>query len=258
MASKPDLGYCLRLIGATSRYPTRTETTVVGPLSLEIRRGEFLSVVGPSGCGKSLFLRMIAGLNALESGSIDFGAQTARPPIGWIFRNPALLPWRSVLRNATLMADLCAARSPGSEQRARSLLASMSLAGKEDALPHDLRFDEAQRVAICRALLDSPPLLLMDDPFGCMDFLTREHVIADFQRLWMGSGSTVILAAGEISEAVQLSDRVALMACNPGRILQVLAIDLPRPRRLDKATTPLIAEYASRIRTIFHAQGLPY
>jgi NitT/TauT family transport system ATP-binding protein len=261
MASKPDLEFSVRLSDAIARHSvSRTEATVVGPLSLEVGSGEFVSVIGPAGCGKSLLLRVIAGLNPLESGSIEFGGegQVSRPNIGFVFRDSVLLPWRSVLQNTTLQAELRGLSPPASERRARSLLAAMSLAGKEDALPRDLQFEEAQRAAFCRALLHNPPLLLLDDPLSCMDFLAREHMVADFQRLWMETGFAVVLAAGGISEAVQLSDRVVLMSCNPGRILQTLKIDLPRPRRLDKATTPLVAEYASRIRTVFRAQGLPY
>ncbi len=177
--------------------------------------------------------------------------------MGFVFQDSVLFPWRNVLRNVTLGAEIQHLEPRIVEQRARHLLAALSLTGYEDCLPHDLRFEEAQRAAICRALLNSPTLLLLDDPFGRMDFAAREHLVSDFQRFWMESRFAVVLATGDISEAVRLSDRVVLMLQGPGRILQILEINIPRPRRLDKTTTPQIADYCSHIRTIFRAQGFP-
>jgi NitT/TauT family transport system ATP-binding protein len=256
MASKPDLGIHIRLNEVSARH----SGDVVGPLSLEIGRRELLSLIGPGNCGKSLLLRVIAGLEPLISGSIDFVCEKdpGGKDMGFVFRDSVLLPWRSVLGNVTLEAEIRGLDRRTSEQQARRLMAAMSLGGIEDRPPHDLQFEETQRAAICRALLHNPALLLMDDPFGRMDFEAREHLVADFQRLWMESRFAVVLVTEDIDEAVQLSDRVVLMSRSPGRILQTLEIDLPRPRRLDKATTPQIAEYSSRIRTIFRAQGLPY
>ncbi len=255
MASKPDLGIYVRL----NEVSARRCDEVVGPLSLEIGRRQFLSLVGPGSCGKSTLLRMIAGLEPLCSGSIDIVSENESPirNMGFVFQDPALLPWRSVIDNVILQAEIQGLDRRASEQRARHLLAAMSVSGMESRLPHELQFEEAQRVSICRALLQNPALLLMDDPFGRMNFEAREHLVGDFQRQWMESRFSVVLVTEDLSEAVQLSDRVVLMSRSPGRILQTLDVDLPRPRRLDKVTTPLIAEHASRIRTIFRAQGLP-
>jgi len=261
MASKPDLGTHFRLNEAFGAYSSGTaEELVVGPLSLEIGSGEFVSVVGSGDRTRSLLLRMIAGLVPLQSGSIDFAGEDGSETrsIGFVFQDSVLLPWRNVLQNVTLEAEIRKLDRRSFEQRARCLLAAMGLPGIEDQPAHELKIGQAQRVAICRALLHNPPLLLIDDPFVHMDFAAREHFVVDFQRLWMESRFAVMLATGDISEAVQLSDRIVLMSPSPGRILQVLEIDLPRPRRLDKATTPQIAEYASLIRTIFRAQGLTY
>ncbi len=261
MASKPDLGVHVRLIEACFTHPADSvDEDTVGPFDLEIRRGEFISILGPAGCGKNRLLRVIAGLRPLESGSVVVqgggGAGTNR--VGFVFRKAMLFPWRNVLRNVTLEADIGGLGRKEVEQRARRLLAEMSLTGFEDRMPSDLQIEEARRVAICRALLAQPPLLLMDEPFSDLDFSAREHIAADVQRMWMESGFTAVLATGQITEAVQLSDRVVLMSRSPGRILQIIDIDLPRPRRFDKATTPQIAGYASRIRTVFLAQGLPW
>jgi len=261
MASKPDLGTLVRLDEAFSVYSAGiTEELFVGPLSLEIQSGEFVSVVGSGDRSSSQLLRMIAGLVPLQSGSIDFirEDEPEASSIGFVFQDPVLLPWRNVLQNVTLEAEIRGLERKRFEQRARCLLAAMGLPGLEDQLAHMLKIEQAQRVAICRALLRNPALLLIDDPLVHMDFAAREHFVVDFQRLWMESRFAVMLATGDISEAVQLSDRVVLMSPSPGRILQVLEIDLPRPRRLDKATTPQIADHASRIRTIFRAQGLSY
>ena len=261
MASKQNLGSHIRLDEAFGVYSSGSaEELAVGPLSLEVARGEFVSIIGPGDRSKSLLLRMIAGLLPLQSGSIDFvgeGGPDAKS-IGFVFEDSALLPWRNVLQNVTLEAEIRKLNRRDTEQRARRLLTAMALPGLEDQQAHELKVEQAQRVAICRALLHEPQLLLMDDPLVRMDFAAREHFATDFQRLWMESRFTAILATGDISEAVQLSDRVVLMSPSPGRIVHVLEIDLPRPRRLDKATTPQIAELASRIRTIFRAQGLTY
>ncbi len=256
MASKSDLGIHVRLTEVSARYSDEA----VGPVSFELDAHEFVSLIGPGNCGKSLLLRLIAGLREPDSGRLDLGSRRSpgRKDVGFVFRDPVLFPWRNVLDNVILEAEICGLDRRASEQRARHLLAAMSLTGVEDRWPADLRFEEAQRAAICRALLHDPVLLLMDDPFGRLDFATREHLVSDLQRLWMESRFAAVLATGDISEAVQLSDRIVLLSPRPGRILQIVAIDLPRPRRLDKATTPQIAEYCSRIRMVFRAQGLPY
>jgi NitT/TauT family transport system ATP-binding protein len=198
-------------------------------LNLEIRRGEFLSIVGPKGCGKSLLLRIIAGLSAARTGEVIFDATFAarRDKLGFVFRRPALLPWRSILGNLMLRAELDNIERKVFEQCVRHLLASMGLHGLEDCLPCKLQIEQAQRAAICHALVHKPSLVLMDDPLGCMDFVAREHAGADIQRLWMEGSFAVVFATGDVTEAVRLSDRVVLMYPNPGRILQIMAVGLP-------------------------------
>ena len=260
MASSTDRETYVRLNGVFVPPSVGDETvSAVRPLCLEIGRGEFLSVVGPRRCGKDLLLRMIAGLDPVISGNIEFydedGPEVRR--VGYVFREPLLLPWRSVLENVMLEAEILRLDRRSLEQRASRLLASLALEGLEDCRVLELQPEQARCVSICRALLCNPSLLLMDDPFSSMDFGAREDAVAAFQRLWMESRFAVVLATSDISEAVQLADRVMLMAPDPPRILRILEIDLPRPRRLDKTTTPLITDYANRVRTIFHAEAMP-
>ncbi len=232
----------------------------VGPFCLEIRRREFLCVAGPHRCGKDLLLRLIAGLEPATSGTIELVSENPTEPrrVGLVFHDPLLLPWLSVVENVMLEAEILDLDRRRLEERATRLLASLALEGLEETPVYELRIEQARRVAICRALLNSPPLLLMDDPFDSMGVGVRERAAADFQRLWMESSFAVVFATSDISEAVQLADRIVLMAPDPPRILQILDVDLPRPRRLDKTTTPLIADCASRARRILHAEGMPY
>ncbi len=233
------------------------DTEVCGPFDLEVGSGEFLALLGPGGSGKSTLLRMIAGLLPLSSGEIRVGGRKVVSPqteIGVVFEKPFLLEWRTALENVLLQAEIRGLDLHSSVDRARRLLVMLGLAGFERRKPRNLAPGMAVRVALCRALVHDPDLLLLDDPFHDLDPLEREQIASDLQRLGLTPGTTILLATHSPAEAVRLSDRVAVLSPG-GRIQQCLTIDLPRPRRFDKTTTPHITEYCSSIRTLLHAQG---
>ena len=230
---------------------------VRGPFDLEVRSGEFLAVLGPRGSGKSTLLRMVAGLLPLSSGEIRVAGRKVVSPqtdIGIVFEKPLLLEWRTALENVLLQTEIRGMDRNASVEQARRLLVMLGLEGFETRKPHDLPPGMAVRVALCRALVHNPTLLLLDDPFHDLDPLEREQIAPDLQRLGLTPGTTILFATHLPAEAVQLSDRVAVLSPG-GCIQQCLTIDLPRPRRFDRATTPRISEYCSSIRTLLHAQG---
>ena len=228
-------------------------------VSLDVSAGEFLSVLGPSGCGKSTLLLMIAGLLAPSAGEIRVaGRPVTRPQtdVGIVFQNPVLLDWRTVLRNVLLQVEARALDLAEHRVKARDLLLAVGLEGFEDKYPFELSGGMRQRTAICRALIHDPPLLLMDEPFGALDALTREQMRLDIERLWLERRKTVVFITHSIPEAVLLSDRVVVMSPRPGRIDGILDIDLPRPRRLEVQESPRFAEYLKAITDLFRARGV--
>ena len=227
-------------------------------VSLDIRQSEFVAVVGPSGCGKTTLLKMVAGLVPYSSGTITVGARAVDRPqtdVGIVFQESILLDWRNVLENVMLQVDIRRLDRVRYEPVARQLLEATGLQGFEGKKPYELSGGMRQRVSICRALVHDPPLLLMDEPFGALDALTREQISMDIQRVWMDRRKTALHITHSIPEAVLLADRVVVMSPRPGRIVEILDIDLPRPRRLDKLP-PRFNDYAGRIRDIFKAKGV--
>jgi NitT/TauT family transport system ATP-binding protein len=228
-------------------------------VSLTVAPGEFVAIVGASGCGKSTLLRLIAGLAAPSAGrvAIDGTPVTgARTDTAMVFQAPTLLPWADVLKNVTFPMRLMRRAGPGTEDAARALLARAGLAGFEGRLPRELSGGMQQRVAICRALLQQPRILLMDEPFGALDALTREEMSLQLLRLWTESPMAVVFVTHSISEAVLLADRVIVMSPRPGRVVDAVPIDLPRPRGFDQEGLPGFQAAARRIRDhIFRGQA---
>jgi NitT/TauT family transport system ATP-binding protein len=222
------------LSGVTVQFASRrVRTTALDDVSLQVRRGEFVTVVGPSGCGKSTLLKVVAGLVRPTGGQVRLlGRPVAGPrgDIGFVFQRAALLGWRGVRRNILLQAEMHGMNRCAAAARADELITMTGLRGFEKALPHELSGGMRQRVALCRALLHEPPVLLLDEPFGALDALTREQLNAELNRIWQHSGTTVVLATRSIAEAVYLGTRVAVMSPRPGRILRIFEVDLP-PRR---------------------------
>ena len=229
-----------------------------GEIDLDIRRSEFVAIVGPSGCGKTTILKMVAGLQPYTTGSITIDGKRVDGPhtdLGIVFQDAILLDWRNVLDNVLLQVDIRRLDRAQFEPVARSLLKATGLNGFENHKPYELSGGMRQRASICRALVHDPPLLLMDEPFGALDALTREQIAMDIQRVWMEKRKTALFITHSIPEAVLLADRVVVMSPRPGRIVEIIDIDLPRPRRLDRVPT-VFNEYTGRIRDIFKARGV--
>jgi NitT/TauT family transport system ATP-binding protein len=225
-------------------------------INLSIRDGEFLSIVGPSGCGKSTFLSLVAGLLPISGGSIKVAGKTVTEPstdVGIVFQGALLLDWRTVLENVMVPVEVMGLPRKEYEKRARDLLDMTGLAAFANHYPWQLSGGMQRRVAICRALVYNPPILLLDEPFGALDAMTRDYMNIELMRIWQQSMKTVILITHSISEAVLLSDRVAVMSPIPGRVLEIIDIDIPRPRGLEVTGSPRFGEYANRIRSFFSA-----
>lgn len=220
-------------------------------IHLEVRAGEFVAIVGASGCGKSTLLRLVGGLMApTGGGQVMIGGKVVTEPspgIGVVFQTPVLLPWRTVQQNVQLPLDI--QRSGKESKRVAELLALVGLRGFECSRPYELSGGMQQRVALCRALVTNPSLLLMDEPFGALDALTREQMNLELQRVWMETGKTIILITHSITEAVMLADRVVVMTPRPGRIQEIIEIKLPRPRDFSSLRGPEVHSASERIRT---------
>ncbi|MET9926843.1 MULTISPECIES: ABC transporter ATP-binding protein [unclassified Streptomyces] len=211
----------------------KRDVTALNEVSLDVAPGEFVAIVGPSGCGKSTLLKLVAGLLNASSGEVLLGGERVDGPrhdIGYVFQRAALLEWRSALRNILLQAEI--RRMPAAQARGRAdeLIRMTGLTGFEDAYPHELSGGMQQRVALCRALLHEPPVLLMDEPFGALDALTREQMNTELNRIWRSTGTTVLLVTHSISEAVYLADRVVVMSPRPGTITEIIEVGLPAER----------------------------
>jgi NitT/TauT family transport system ATP-binding protein len=224
----------VELSGVTVRFTSkRTRTTALDNVSLRVQAGEFVTIVGPSGCGKSTLLKVVAGLVPPTSGQVSLMGRRVSGPqkdIGFAFQRAALLDWRGVRQNIMLQAEMRGMDRQRAVSRTEQLIGMTGLSGFERALPHELSGGMQQRVALCRALLHEPPVLLMDEPFGALDALTREQMNAELNRIWRESGTTIVLVTHSIAEAVYLGTRVAVMSPRPGRIVRTFDVDLP-PRR---------------------------
>src|SRR3954449_6140604 len=227
-------------------------------IDFSVRDGEFVSIVGPSGCGKSTLLKILAGLLPASDGDALLRGTPIDGPrrdIGVVFQSPVLFPWRSVFGNVLLRVDVQQLGREKMKQRALDLLALVGLTGFEHRYPWELSGGMQQRVALVRALIHDPAILLMDEPFGALDAMTREQMNVELQRIWMERRKTVVFITHSTSEAVFLGDRVMVMTPRPGKIGDLFAVDLPRPRPLDVMTTEKFGVYVRRIRQSLNAGG---
>lgn len=239
--------------------PGSRQFQALSTLSGEIASGEFLAVVGPSGCGKSTLMSIVAGLQKPSEGAVRIGETLVTKPyvdLGIVFQKDLLLPWRTALDNVLLQAEVRGIPRKSRMKRAHDLLRLVGLAGFESYYPHQLSGGMRQRVGICRALLNDPPLLLMDEPFAALDSLTRDQLALDFETLWQEERRTVLFITHNISEAVFLADRVLVMTARPGRVADIIEIDLPRPRPMSMRDAPEFIAYTGHVRRIFETQGV--
>jgi NitT/TauT family transport system ATP-binding protein len=241
-------------------FPTAdAPVTALADVDLTIARGEFVSFIGPSGCGKTTLMRVIADLEQATSGQMLVNGMSPsqarqRRAYGYVFQAAALYPWRNVLKNVMLPLEIMGL-APGEQlERARKQLANVGLEGFERKFAWQLSGGMQQRVSIARALAIEPELLLMDEPFGALDEITRDHLNEQLLRLWERTGKTVVFVTHSISEAVFLSNRIVVMSPRPGRIIEVIANTLPaQGRTLDARESPAFAEVAHRVRMALRA-----
>src|SRR5690349_8183117 len=236
----------------------RAPVVALDNIDFTVGEGQFVAVVGPSGCGKSTLLKILAGLLPASKGEARLQGTPIEGPrrdIGVVFQSPVLFPWRTVLGNALLPVDVQRLGREKMIERAKALIALVGLGGFEKRYPWQLSGGMQQRVALVRALVHDPALLLMDEPFGALDALTREAMNVELQRIWLERRKTVVFVTHSTSEAVFLADRVMVMTPRPGRIGDMLTIDLPRPRSLDVMTTEAFGGHVRRIRTGLNAGG---
>jgi NitT/TauT family transport system ATP-binding protein len=248
----------IRIAAVQKRFSSRSGEIVnaLSDVNLDIQDGEFISVVGPSGCGKTTLLRILAGLETASSGTVHSGGELVTKPradAGVVFQQAVLLPWNTVLANVMLPAALKGDGSAATAARAERLLEFMGLKDFARKYPFELSGGMQQRVSICRALMRDPKILLMDEPFGALDAMTRESMNMELMRVWSDERKTVVFITHSIPEAVLLGDRVVVMSPRPGRISEVVEIDITRPRTLKTMGTPRFGELCDYIRTIFGA-----
>lgn len=246
----------LSLKNITKEFKTRRQNILaVEGISFSIKEKEFVSLVGPSGCGKSTIIRMIDGIISPSSGSIvvDNSEYTVRPSkeilkkFGFIFQNHNLLPWMTVQQNLELPLKILGCQTEADYERVDELLAMVSLTKYKDAYISDLSAGMQQRLGVIRAMVYNPEILLMDEPYGALDETTRVQMDLETLRIWKETGKTIIFITHNVSESVLLSDRIMVMSTNPGRIVETLDVDLPRPRTMDMMLDDRFIEIRNRV-----------
>lgn len=245
----------VELKGVSKVYPAQSRKDLpiyaLEDVTIDIYQGEFVAFVGPSGCGKTTILRLISGLLPKTSGTVIINGSLVDntiPEVGIVFQTPVLLQWRKVLGNIMLPAEILGLDKERCRRKAYELLDLVGLKGFENKYPFQLSGGMQQRVSICRALIHDPPALIMDEPFSALDEITRDNMNVELLRIWTEKKKTIIYITHSISEAVFLSDRVAVMAPRPSKVVAVVDIDLPRPRDLRMRTWPHFAEMVELIR----------
>ena len=238
----------IHLAGVRKTYG---EHLAISDVTFDVQAGELVALVGPSGCGKSTLLKILAGLHPHDGGEVHLGSPThpfdpARD-VGMVFQAPLLLKWRRILDNVLLPAEILGLKKKESLERARHLLELVGLAGYEAKYPYELSGGMQQRAAIARALVHDPKLVLMDEPFGALDALTREKMNLELLRIWKEAGKTIVFVTHGISEAVFLGTRVVVLTAGPARMADNFQVELPHPRTLDVKTQEKFGEYTRRV-----------
>jgi NitT/TauT family transport system ATP-binding protein len=245
------VGGAISISGLSMTYQSKTGAVeALRDIDLEIAPGEFTCVVGPSGCGKSTLMMLVAGLRKPTSGDIRLGGEMVTGPrteVGIVFQRDVLLEWRTSLQNVLFQVEMRKLKKADYVERATNLLHSIGLDGFADKRPSELSGGMRQRVAICRALVHDPAVLLMDEPFGALDALTREQLMIELQSIYQQQQKTVVFITHSIQEAVFLADRIVVMGARPGVIKEIIHVDLPRPRSFDEQAVDM-APYSNHIR----------
>ena len=237
-------------------FTERRDVTAIKSLDLDVAQGEFLTLLGPSGCGKSTFLRVVADLLEPSRGKIDVLSTTPQAArknrdIGFVFQDAALLPWRTALQNVAAAAAGGRRREPqGTRRSPQELLELVGLKDKANAWPHELSGGQRQRVSIARALASDPKILLMDEPFGALDEITRDRLNEEIRRVWRETGVTILFVTHSIHEAAFLGQRVLMLAANPGRVREIVPVELPEDRALDIRETPEFVRLTAHLRRV--------
>ena len=236
-------------------FTDRRSVTALSGIDLEVNRGELLTLLGPSGCGKSTLLRAVADLVTPSTGEIRVLGSPAeaarrRRDIGFVFQDPALLPWRSALQNVELPLEVADGAKHKGKATPRELLELVGLKGWENAFPHELSGGMRQRVSIARALISDPKILLMDEPFGALDEITRDRLNEELRRVWRDTGTTILFVTHSIYEAAYLGQRVLMLAANPGRVREIVPVSLPETRTLDIRETADFVALAAYLRRV--------
>lgn len=249
----------IELVGISKTFRSREGDLVhaLEDISLRVEPEEFVSLVGPSGCGKSTLLRLVGGLTLPTRGVVRVRGAEVREPFpdaGFVFQSAVLLPWRTVLDNVLFSIEMLGHRREAYRDRALALIELAGLGGFERKYPWELSGGMQQRVAICRALVHDPSLLLMDEPFGALDAMTREEMSLELLRIWGERRKTILFVTHSIPEAILLSDRVVVMTPRPGRLARVLEIDLPRPRTVDMEFDERFRKASDEIRSLIFAR----
>ncbi len=228
-----------------------SELRALEEVSFSVERAQFVSIVGSSGCGKSTLLRMTAGVTPITRGSIRVAGVLVSGPaggLGMVFQSPVLLEWRTVVENVLLPIEILGLDRNRGRRRAMALIDMVGLSGFEQRRPFELSGGMQQRVAICRALVSDPPLLLMDEPFGALDALTRDQMALELMHIWEETKKTILFVTHSIDEAVILSDKVVVMTPRPGRVGMIVDVQLPRPRPVSVRSDPMFIRHSESIR----------
>lgn len=249
----------IRLVNVGKTFFTKNHAVeALSGVTFDVAPHEFVSVIGPSGCGKSTLLRIISGLISPTKGEVFVHGKLVNgpnPDVGIVFQNPVLLPWRTNLRNVELQIEVRHLPWHDYRKKALELLKMVGLQGFEESYPHQLSGGMQQRVSICRALIHDPPLLLMDEPFGALDALTREQMNLELQRVWLETKKTILFITHSIPESVFLSDRVIVLSPRPGTIKDIISVSLPRPRTLECMKMPEFFKALDRARKVMESLG---
>ena len=254
----------IRLDGVGQVFDGRGgEIQALEGIDLHVQENEFVTLIGRSGCGKSTLLRLIAGLLPPTYGGVEVAGEAVKGPrrdVSFMFQRPALLPWRSVLSNVLLPVEISGGKDKGKKayrDRAHELLELVGLTGFERRLPHELSGGMQQRVSLCRSLIRDPKVMLMDEPFSALDALTRTELSEELQRIQMELATTIVFVTHSIEEAVLLADRVVVLSPRPGRLREIVEIDIPRPRSLGQdAQVADVARISSRLHSLLSEKAL--